>query len=392
MIFKNKKQMFCFFVFLLLKSKDTNLTVNSRKMESQEGLLSGINPEIVEYIECEILPRYNHFDEAHKVEHVRAVIADSIMLAGNCGVDVSMAYVIAAYHDTGMVDGREMHHLASGRIMMADRNLQRWFTAEQIHTMKEAVEDHRASGKNEPRSIYGKIVADADREIGNLQPLRRTIQYGLKNYPELDREGHYRRFYEHMREKYARGGYMHLWLQNTDKSRLLDELQSLIEDEVQLRKTFDMLFGKEEKNQKYSSVYQQIESLLEGESDLIAMMSNMAAVIHQAFAFWWTGFYRVSGKELILGPFQGPIACMHIAYGKGVCGSAWKEKRTLLVPDVHQFPGHIACSSASNSEIVVPVFAEGEVIAVLDIDSEHFSSFDETDKVWLEKIVECLVR
>lgn len=143
----------------------------------------------------------------------------------------------------------------------------------------------------------------------------------------------------------------------------------------------------ESKDKTYEEAYKQIAGLLEGETDLIAKMANVAALLHETFHFWWTGFYRVSGNELILGPFQGPIACMHIAYGRGVCGSAWKEQRTLVVPDVHQFPGHIACSSASNSEIVVPVFHGKDVIAVLDIDSEHFSTFDEVDQQWLEKIV-----
>lgn len=143
----------------------------------------------------------------------------------------------------------------------------------------------------------------------------------------------------------------------------------------------------ESKDKTYEEAYKQIAGLLEGETDLIAKMANVAALLHETFHFWWTGFYRVSGNELILGPFQGPIACMHIAYGRGVCGSAWKEQRTLVVPDVHQFPGHIACSSASNSEIVVPVFDGDEIIAVLDIDSEHFNTFDEVDQQWLEKIV-----
>lgn len=143
----------------------------------------------------------------------------------------------------------------------------------------------------------------------------------------------------------------------------------------------------ESKDKTYEEAYKQIAGLLEGETDLIAKMANVAALLHETFHFWWTGFYRVKDNELILGPFQGPIACMHIAYGRGVCGSAWKEQRTLVVPDVHQFPGHIACSSASNSEIVVPVFDGDEIIAVLDIDSEHFNTFDEVDQQWLEKIV-----
>ena len=142
-----------------------------------------------------------------------------------------------------------------------------------------------------------------------------------------------------------------------------------------------------DKEQKYDLLLRQVQSLAEGETDNIALMANMAAAIHDTFHFWWTGFYRVIGNELVLGPFQGPLACTRIAYGRGVCGTAWQEQRTLVVPDVHQFKGHIACSSASNSEIVVPVFRNGQIIAVLDIDSEHYNTFDEIDRVWLERIV-----
>ena len=145
--------------------------------------------------------------------------------------------------------------------------------------------------------------------------------------------------------------------------------------------------GKEE---KYALLYKQIAAVTESESDTIANMANIAAMIHETFRFWWTGFYRVVGGELVLGPFQGPLACSRIAYGRGVCGTAWKEARTQVVPDVEQFPGHIACSSASKSEIVVPLFKEGKVTAVLDIDSEQLATFDETDKLWLERIVEKL--
>ena len=141
------------------------------------------------------------------------------------------------------------------------------------------------------------------------------------------------------------------------------------------------------KTEKYENLYKQLESLLEGETDQIANMANMAALIHETFGFWWTGFYIVKGEELVLGPFQGPIACTRIPYGKGVCGTSWKEAQTIIVKDVHEFPGHIACSSASQSEIVVPIFKENQVVAVLDIDSEKLSTFDETDKEWLEKIV-----
>ena len=145
--------------------------------------------------------------------------------------------------------------------------------------------------------------------------------------------------------------------------------------------------GKEE---KYALLYKQIAAVTESESDAIANMANIAAMIHQTFGFWWTGFYRVVGEELVLGPFQGPLACSRIAYGRGVCGTAWKEQRTQVVPDVEQFPGHIACSSASKSEIVVPLFKDGKVVAVLDIDSEHLATFDETDRQWLERIMELL--
>ena len=129
---------------------------------------------------------------------------------------------------------------------------------------------------------------------------------------------------------------------------------------------------------------------MEGERDCIANMANVAAMIHSTFNFWWTGFYRVMEGELVLGPFQGPLACSRIAYGRGVCGTAWKEAATQVVPDVDKFPGHIACSSASKSEIVVPVLKGGEVTAVLDIDSERIATFDDTDRLWLERIVELL--
>lgn len=141
---------------------------------------------------------------------------------------------------------------------------------------------------------------------------------------------------------------------------------------------------------KYETLYRQAQAVLEGENDLTANMANLSAMIHREFGFWWTGFYRVCNEELVLGPFQGPIACTRIAYGKGVCGTAWERQETIVVPDVEEFPGHIACSSESRSEIVVPVWRDDKVMAVLDIDSEKLGTFDETDKVWLEKIVSLL--
>ncbi|MBO4689795.1 MAG: GAF domain-containing protein [Paludibacteraceae bacterium] len=140
------------------------------------------------------------------------------------------------------------------------------------------------------------------------------------------------------------------------------------------------------KEEKYEALLPQLQSLVSGESDTIANMANIAAALHETFGFWWTGFYRVEENELVLGPFQGPIACTRIPFGRGVCGTAWQRGETIIVPNVHEFPGHIACSSASNSEIVVPIRQNGQIIAVLDIDSREFATFDETDRCYLEKI------
>lgn len=144
------------------------------------------------------------------------------------------------------------------------------------------------------------------------------------------------------------------------------------------------------KEEKYTSILPQAAALLEGEDDNIANMANLSALLHQAFGFWWTGFYRVAGQELVLGPFQGPLACTHIPFGRGVCGTAWKNGETVVVPDVEEFPGHIACSSESRSEIVVPVWKDGGIVAVLDIDSKELGCFDDIDRKYLEKIVENL--
>ena len=144
------------------------------------------------------------------------------------------------------------------------------------------------------------------------------------------------------------------------------------------------------KTGKYQEIYKQIESVVGGETDQIANMANTAALLHEAFGFWWTGLYIVKGEQLVLGPFQGPVACTRIGFGKGVCGTSWSRRETIVVPNVHEFPGHIACSSLSQSEIVVPMFRDNEVYAVLDIDSKELSTFDETDKDWLEKIVRLL--
>lgn len=146
-----------------------------------------------------------------------------------------------------------------------------------------------------------------------------------------------------------------------------------------------------QKEEKYRTLLLQARSLMDGETDEIARMANLSALIHQAFGFWWTGFYRVQGEELVLGPFQGPLACTRIKKGRGVCGTAWKEQRTIIVPDVEQFPGHIACSSESRSEIVVPVWRDKEIVAVLDIDSRDLNTFDSTDQHYLEQVVAIMV-
>lgn len=145
------------------------------------------------------------------------------------------------------------------------------------------------------------------------------------------------------------------------------------------------------KEEKYRTLLLQAQSLMDGETDEIARMANLSALIHQAFGFWWTGFYRVQGEELVLGPFQGPLACTRIKKGRGVCGTAWKEQRTIIVPDVEQFPGHIACSSESRSEIVVPVWHDKEIVAVLDIDSRDLNTFDTIDQHYLEQVVAIMV-
>lgn len=146
------------------------------------------------------------------------------------------------------------------------------------------------------------------------------------------------------------------------------------------------------KAERYALLTRQIEAVVAGETDMIARMANVASMIHHTFGFWWTGFYRTVGNELILGPFQGPLACTRIAFGRGVCGTAWRDEQTIVVPDVEQFEGHIACSSASRSEIVVPLRQNGTIIGVLDIDSSELATFDATDQEWLERIVEIITR
>ena len=348
--------------------------------------MNDIRPEISAWIEESILPCYEAFDKGHRRDHAQYVITTALHLSEHYDVDREMTAVAAACHDLGLSVCRETHHLESGRIIRELAELRRWFTPAQIETIAQAAEDHRASSKNEPRTIYGKIVAEADRQIIPDVVIRRTIQYGLKNFPGLNKEGNWLRTLEHLEEKYADGGYLRLWIPESANAARLEELRRTIRDKKALRAVFETVY----KEEIYKETLPKAKSLLEGETDIIANMANLSALLHQTFRFWWTGFYRVSGEELILGPFQGPLACTRIPYGKGVCGTSWKRRETIVVPDVEQFPGHIACSGESRSEIVVPVWKGDEIIAVLDIDSDKPGTFDGTDRSFLEAVVEFL--
>ena len=205
-----------------------------------------INSILKGYIEQEILPLYISFDKAHNTDHVNQVIEQSLALAAHCDVDIDMVYTIAAYHDTGLCEGREVHHIASGRILAADSFLREFFSPEQIETMREAVEDHRASSKSAPRTIYGRIVAEADRCIDPMTVIRRTVQFSLKHYPELTIEGHFKRCYDHLIEKYGRDGYLKLWIPQSNNAQRLAELQIIADDIPTLRAIFETIYAEEQ--------------------------------------------------------------------------------------------------------------------------------------------------
>ena len=198
-----------------------------------------VSLEIMEFVERQILPRYNAFGESHGLRHVTRVIKNSLRLADVTGADIDMVYVIAAYHDLGMEGPRAIHHLTSGKILMADARLKKWFNADQLKVMKEAVEDHRASSSRQPRSIYGKIVAEADRDIDVHEIFLRAIQYGKENDPDKTVEEHWERFAQHMDEKYSNNGYIKLWIPKSPNEKALKELRNIIEDKKLLRKAFD---------------------------------------------------------------------------------------------------------------------------------------------------------
>ncbi len=201
--------------------------------------------DLVDFVETQILPRYADFDKAHNMEHVTRVIRSSLELARKSGANLDMAYTIAAYHDLGLSGPRAIHHLTSGKILMQDARLKHWFSAEQLRVMKDAVEDHRASASRAPRSIYGRIVAEADRDLEPDSVIRRTIQYGLANYPQFNTEGHWRRFLQHLDEKYSVNGYIRLWIQGSENERKLNELRHLMADMTALRSVFDRMMQEE---------------------------------------------------------------------------------------------------------------------------------------------------
>lgn len=202
-----------------------------------------MNKSLVEYIERSIIPMYDGFDAGHGREHVNAVVTEALRLAGFYDVDADMIYAAAAYHDTGLSVDRKTHHLESGRIIREDRELKRWFSAQQIEIIAQAAEDHRASSDHEPRTIYGKIIAEADRQIIPESIILRTVQYGFKHYPELDKEGHWLRLCEHMAEKYDDGGYLKLWIPESRNADGLAALRAIIHEKSRLRAMFEAAYA-----------------------------------------------------------------------------------------------------------------------------------------------------
>lgn len=204
-----------------------------------------VSLELMQFVETSILPKYNDFGRSHGLQHVQRVIEQSLQLAKKTGANVNMAYVVAAYHDIGMSGPRAIHHITGGKILAADQRLRKWFSEQQIVTMREAVEDHRASLSHAPRSIYGKIVAEADRDLSPEVVLTRTVQFGLENYPEKRMEEHWDRFVEHLRNKYSSEGYITLWIPNSPNEQHLRELRNIIADPARLRKEFERIYERE---------------------------------------------------------------------------------------------------------------------------------------------------
>ena len=205
----------------------------------KSDMFERVDSSLQKYIQEEIIPRYDDFDAGHQRDHVLTVIKQSLELVKYYDVDINMVYVVAAYHDLGLVVGREQHHIVSGEIVKADEQLRQWFDEEQIYVMAQAVENHRASSNKEPCTIYGKIVAEADRVIDPELIVRRTIQYGLAHYSQFGKEEHYARFVEHIMEKYAKGGYLKLWIPESSNAHRLCDFQQKIKDPNELRLLFE---------------------------------------------------------------------------------------------------------------------------------------------------------
>ena len=212
-----------------------------------------MNKEIINYIEKYIIPQYKNFDKAHNLEHVQTVIKESVELAKNSNADTMLAYVIAAYHDLGLTQSREFHHIFSGKILYNDKILRKWFTEKQMVIMKKAVEDHRASSKTSPRNIYGKIISEADRVIDPVKTIQRTLQFTIKNNPDFSKEDYKKNVIDHLHNKFAEGGYMKLYFENSKNARKLKELRDLIADETRLNKTFEELYTVETKTKNQTA-------------------------------------------------------------------------------------------------------------------------------------------
>ena len=207
-----------------------------------------VSLDLMEFIEQNILPRYNLFDKAHNMTHANRVIKASLILAQKTGANPNMVYAIAAYHDLGLEGPRAIHHLTSGKILIVDARLRQWFSADQLQLMKEAVEDHRASSSHAPRSIFGKIIAEADRDLEPTIVFRRTVEYGLSHYPEMDQEEQWQRFTEHMENKYSNHGYIHLWIPNSPNVHYMKVLREIISDNQRLREAFEQAYAEEKED------------------------------------------------------------------------------------------------------------------------------------------------
>ena len=206
---------------------------------------NNVNLDLMSFIETEILPRSSKFDKAHNLSHVTGVVKRSITLAKSIGADVNMAYAIAAYHDLGLEGPRAIHHVTGGKILAADARLKKWFSPEQIKIMKEAVEDHRASASHAPRSVYGKIVAEADRDLNPETVFRRTVQFGLDKYPEKDKEEQWKRFAEHLDNKYSQHGYIRLWIPGSENEKKLKDIRALLINQDELKEIFNRIYDEE---------------------------------------------------------------------------------------------------------------------------------------------------